>query len=54
MKYKVGEHHRCPTCGNRRAKIIWISEDGKTIGVQCPRSGHEHKRDAVMLIDVEE
>lgn len=53
MKYKVGEHHHCPKCGTGKAKIVWISEDGKTIAVQCPTS-HMHKRDAVMLIDVEE
>jgi len=54
MKYKVGEHLHCPKCGHRRAQIVWISEDGKTIGVKCPTSGHQHKKDAVILVDVEE
>ena len=35
MKFKVSEHHRCPTCGNRRAKIVWISEDdAKLAGIE--------------------
>ncbi len=50
MEFKVGERYRCPKCGSGKAKIIWISEDGKTIAVQCPTSGYQHKRDAVMLI----
>ena len=54
MKFEVGQHLHCPKCGHRRAQIVWISEDGKTIGVQCPTSGHQHKKDAVMLVDVEE
>ena len=53
MKYKVGERHHCPKCGSGKAEIVWISEDGKTVAVQCPASGHEHKKDAVMLVDVE-
>ena len=53
MKYKVGEHYHCPKCGSGRAKIVWISEDGKTIAVQCPRSGYQHKKDAVVLVNVE-
>jgi len=55
MGFKVGEQYRCPECGSGRAKIIWISEDGKTIGVQCPNaSSHLHKKDAVILIRVDE
>jgi len=54
VKFEVGQHLHCPTCGNRRAQIVWISEDGKTIGVKCPTSGHQHKKDAVTLVDVEE
>jgi len=53
VKYKVGEHYHCPKCGSGRAKIVWISEDGKTIAVQCPRSGYQHKKDAVVLVNVE-
>ena len=51
MEYKIGKHRCCPKCGSERAKIIWVSKDGKTIGVQCPTSGYQHKRSAVMLID---
>jgi len=53
VKYKVGDQHRCPKCGSEKAKIVWISDDGKTIGVQCPTSGPQHKRNAVTLVDVE-
>jgi hypothetical protein len=31
MKYKVGQHDNCPKCGSLKAKIIWISEDAKTL-----------------------
>lgn len=51
MKYNVGGHQHCPECGSRRAKIIWISEDEKTIAIKCPRSGYHHKKDAVMLMN---
>lgn len=36
-QFKIGQHYPCPECGYRLAKIVWISKDGRTIGVQCPR-----------------
>lgn len=66
IEYKVGQHYRCPECRSLRAKIIWISEDGKTIAVKCPCShfvkvarigGQDtpvHKQNCVMLIRLEE
>jgi hypothetical protein len=32
---KVGDIHKCPE--NHKAKIVWISEDKKVIGVKCPK-----------------
>jgi len=53
MEYNVGNSLDCPECGCERAKIIWKSKDGKTIGIKCPRSGYHHKRNAVVLISVQ-
>jgi hypothetical protein len=55
MGFKVGEQHHCPQHGNRRAKIVWISKDEKTIAVQSPNARlHMQKKDALMLIRVDE
>lgn len=54
MEYNVGDALRCPECGSVRAKIIWKSKDGKTIGIKCPRSGGSHKRNSVILISIQE
>lgn len=35
MKLKVGDPYRCPK--DHKAKIVWISEDKKTIAVKCPQ-----------------
>ncbi len=32
---KVGDTYRCPK--DHQAKIVWISEDKKTIAVKCPQ-----------------
>jgi len=53
MEYKMGGALRCPECGSSRAKIIWKSADGKTIGIKCPRSGFHHKKNSVILISVQ-
>ena len=37
MELKVGDVYKCPE--DYKAKIVWISEDKKTVGVQC---SHEH------------
>ena len=33
---KVGDVYRCPE--RHEAKIVWMSEDKKTIGVKCPQN----------------
>lgn len=33
-KLKVGDSYKCPE--DHEAKIVWISEDRKTIAVKCP------------------
>ena len=52
MKFEIGDKHKCPTCSGKGAKIVWISEDGKTIGVECP-SSNAHKKNAVTLKEIE-
>jgi hypothetical protein len=37
MELKVGDIHKCPE--GHTAKIVWINEDKKVIGVKCP---HRH------------
>lgn len=55
MAFKVGEDYRCPKCGSGRAKIVWMSEDGKTTAVQCPSArSYMHEKGIVMLIGVDE
>jgi hypothetical protein len=51
MKYKLGQTHKCPICGNPKAKVVWKRENGTAIGVKCARS-HEHKRNCVVLIEI--
>jgi DNA-directed RNA polymerase subunit RPC12/RpoP len=33
----VGDRVKCPECGTL-ARVVWISQDQKTMGVQCPAS----------------
>ena len=33
----VGDHTKCPEC-NRISRVVWISKDGETAGIQCPAS----------------
>jgi len=30
----VGNHVKCPQC-DRKARVVWVSQDGKTIGIRC-------------------
>lgn len=39
----IGDHIKCPEC-NRMARIVWISKDGKTAGVQCPATHRQMSR----------
>jgi hypothetical protein len=45
---KVGDSHSCPECRGK-GKVVWISEDGKTIAVKCSRT-HLGKKDTVFLV----
>ena len=31
----VGDHTKCPQC-DRIGRVVWISQDKKTAGIQCP------------------
>jgi hypothetical protein len=33
----VGDQAECPEC-NRIGRVVWVSKDGKTKGIQCPAS----------------
>ena len=35
MELKVGDTFKCPE--GHKAKIVWISEDKKTVAVKCPQ-----------------
>ena len=32
---KIGDKIKCPKC-RAMSRVVWISKDGKTAGVQCP------------------
>jgi len=36
----VGDHEKCPRC-DRIGRVVWISEDKKTAGIQCPAAHHQ-------------
>ena len=52
IEYEVGNYHPCPTCHSSNAKIVWINKEKNAIAIQCPRSRHEHKKNAVILLDL--
>ncbi|HII85218.1 TPA: hypothetical protein HA273_01255 [Candidatus Bathyarchaeota archaeon] len=33
----IGDQAECPQC-KRSSRVVWISKDGKTAGIQCPAS----------------
>lgn len=39
----VGDHRKCPQC-DRIGRVVWISEDKKTAGIQCPAAHHKIDR----------
>jgi hypothetical protein len=39
----VGDHRKCPECENL-GSVVWVSQDKKTMGVQCRRSHREAGR----------
>jgi hypothetical protein len=32
---KIGDHAQCPQC-NEIGRVVWVSQDGKRAGIQCP------------------
>jgi len=42
----VGESRKCPECESL-GSVVWISQDKKTIGVQCHMSHREASRPAI-------
>jgi hypothetical protein len=39
----VGDHTKCPRC-DRIGRVVWISQDKKTAGIQCPATHHQIDR----------
>ena len=40
---KVGDQRKCPEC-ETIGYVVWVSQDKKTMGVQCRRSHREASR----------
>jgi hypothetical protein len=53
MKHNIENTLNCPECGCKRAKIIWKSNDEKTIGIKCPRSSYYHKKNSIIMIKLQ-
>jgi len=45
---KVGDSRSCPKC-KEKGKVVWISEDEKTLAVKCSKT-HLGKKDTVFLV----
>ncbi len=41
----VGDHAECPEC-KRIGRVVWVSKDGKTAGIQCSASHRQTSRPA--------
>ena len=41
----VGDHRKCPEC-ETIGSVVWVSQDKKTMGVQCRRSHREASKAA--------
>jgi ribosomal protein L44E len=39
----IGDHIKCPEC-SRMARVVWVSKDGKTAGIQCPATHRQLSR----------
>jgi hypothetical protein len=65
---KIGDSVKCPEC-SRMGHIVWISQNGKVVGVQCSESHHieghsdsygfkrstsKANRNSVFLVKIEE
>ena len=42
---KVGDLAKCPEC-NRMGRVVWVSKDGATAGIQCPANHCQTSRPA--------
>ena len=40
---KIGDHTKCPQCG-RMGRVVWVSQNGKQAGIQCPASHSQLSR----------
>ena len=40
---KVGDPSKCPEC-KTMGRVVWVSKDMKTMGVQCPASHSEDSK----------
>ena len=40
---KIGDHARCPQC-NEVGRVVWVSQDGKRAGIQCPERHSQMSR----------
>ena len=41
----VGDYTKCPEC-EATGRVVWVSEDKKTMGVRCPASHRGHIHDS--------
>ena len=54
MEIKIGDRMKIPADkkihpeGGHFGKVVWISEDGKTVAIQCERR-HNHKSVVLMV-----
>jgi hypothetical protein len=39
----LGDHTKCPQCA-RIGRVVWVSHDGKTAGIQCSASHRQMSR----------
>lgn len=47
-KINLGDPAKCPQCG-RIGRVVYISHDGKVVGIQCPQSHTQISRGASRL-----
>lgn len=40
---RIGDQAHCPEC-ETIGRVVWVSQDKKTMGIQCHRSHHETRR----------
>ncbi len=45
---QIGDNARCPEC-HEIGRVVWVSQDGKLAGIQCPRPHSQIVRGASIL-----